>query len=247
VGLLLTSAGRWGLLPCSVGLLFARVGVARADDDKAGAKDTAHDVAVDVAPTGRADLPARLADPDTAYGRIDGDLGLVLGAGATFAAGAPRPSAELRVRYVDTAGVYLTYEDSFGARSADPQRVFGTGLEVRPLFLGRWVTGNELGLRWPDLIIDSFGLEVGAFFQQPAGAAFGSRPGLSAGFGLELPLLGRASGPWIDIHAAGRWSDGVLGGGPVNGPSDRAFVVSVSLAYHQLIKAHLVDLNDRAP
>ena len=243
----MTWAPRWALLLCSSWLATTWVGVAHADDDKAGPKDTAHDVAVDVAPRERADLPARLADPDTAYGRIDGDLGLVLGVGATFAAGAPRPSAELRVRYVDTAGLYLTYEDSFGAHAADPERVFGTGLEVRPLFLGRWVTGNELGLRWPDLIIDSIGLEVGAFFQQPAGSSFGSRPGLSAGFGLELPILGRPSGPWIDIHAAGRWSDGVLGGGPINGPSDRAFVVTVSLAYHQLIKAHLVDLNDRAP
>lgn len=205
-------------------------------------------LADDVPPAGnRADLPARLADPDTSYGRVGGDLGLVLGVGATIGAGRPRPSAELRVRYVDTLGVFVTYEDSFGAVAANPVRVFASGLEIRPLFLGRWVTGRELGLRWPDLIIDSLGLEVGAFFQQPAGLQFGSRPGLSAGFGLELPLIGRASGPWIDIHAGARWSDGVLGGGPINSPADRAFVVSVTLAYHQLFRAHLVDLHDQAP
>ena len=109
------------------------------------------------------------------------------------------------------------------------------------------MTGRELGLRWPDLIIDSFGLEVGAFFQQPAGFAFGSRPGLQAGFGLELPILGRPSGPWIDIHGGARWADSVLNGGPINGPADRAFFVTFSVAWHQLFKAHLVDLNDRAP
>ena len=196
---------------------------------------------------GRADLPARLAGPDTAYGRVDGDLGIVVGAGVTFNARQPRGSAEIRLRYVDTVGLFGTYEDGFGVRSADPLRVLATGLEIRPLFLGRWVTGRELGLRWPDLVIDSLGLEVGAFFEQPLGQSFGSRPGLQAGLGLEIPLIGRASGPWIDVHGGARWSDGVLGGGPVLGPSDRALFLSVTLAYHQLFRAHLVDFNDRSP
>jgi hypothetical protein len=216
-------------------------------DQGVSTQNTARDVAHDESRTDRADLPARLADPDTTYGRIEGDVGLVVGVGATVGAGNPRGSAELRLRYLDTAGLFATYEDGFGAAGADPQRVIATGLEVRPLFLGRWVTGKELGLRWPDLLIDSFGLDVAAFFQQGVGYALDSRPGLQAGFALEVPLLGRPSGLWIDVHADARWSDGVLEGGMIRGPADRAFVVSVSVAYHQLWKAHVVDIHDRAP
>ncbi len=198
-------------------------------------------------PGGRADLPARLADRDTTNGRIDGDLGVVVGAGASFGPRAPRGAAELRLRYLETAGFFVTYEDGFGAAAAVPARVVATGLEVRPVFLGRWVTGREVGLGWADLAIDSLGLEVATFFEQPPAGSFGPRPGLQAGLGIELPVLGRASGPWIDVHGGVRWSDGVMGGGPIGGPADRAVFLSVTVALHWLFATHVVDWNDEAP
>jgi hypothetical protein len=207
---------------------------------------TAKDVVRDKARRARADLPARLADPDTADGRVEGDVGIVVGLGVTVAE-EPRAASELRVRYLDMAGIFVTYEDGFGAASVDPTRALATGIEVRPLFLGRWVTGNEVGVRWPDLVIDSLGLELGGFFEQPALGSFGSRPGLQAGIGFELPLLGLVNGPWIDIHGGARWSDAVLAGGPVNGPSDRALFLSFTLAYHHIFATHLVDVGDVAP
>jgi hypothetical protein len=234
-------------------LLAMRASIARADEaPKSGAhdesvRDTARDVAHDTSGRARADLPARQADGDTADGRIDGDVGIVVGVGATFNSQATRGAAELRVRYLDTAGVFFTYEDALGFTSADPSRVVATGLEVKPLFLGRWVTGNELGLRWTDLLIDSFGLELGAFLEQPPRASFGSRSGLQMGIGLEVPLLARASGPWVDIHGGARWSDAVLAGAPSYGPSDRALYLTVTVAYHQLFATHVVDVNDAAP
>jgi hypothetical protein len=109
------------------------------------------------------------------------------------------------------------------------------------------VTGRELGLRWADLVIDSFGLEVGAFLDQPAGLSFASVTGLQAGLGLELPLLGRPSGPWIDVHAGVRVDDGAPTGGPVGERAVSRAFLSLTVAYHQLYKAHLVDFNDRAP
>ena len=198
----------------------------------------------------RADLPDRLADHDTADGRMDGDVGVVVGLGATFSGQSVRSAAEVRVRYLETAGIFATYEDGFGAASSDPVRVLATGIELRPLFLGRWVTGTELGLTWSDLVIDSFGLEVGAFFEQPPYGSFGAGQasrGLQAGIGIELPILGRDNGPWIDLHGGGRWSDSTLGGAQVAGPSDRALYLTVTLAYHASFVAHLVDANDRAP
>ena len=209
-------------------------------------KATERDVVRDTAKRARADLPARLADPDTADGRVEGDVGVVVGLGVTVAQ-EPRAASELRLRYLDMAGIFVTYEDGFGAAAVDPTRVLTTGIEVRPLFLGRWVTGNEVGIRWPDLVIDSLGLELGGCFEQPRLGSFGSRTGFQASLGLEVPLLGVVNGPWIDIHGGARWSDAVLAGGPINGPSDRGLFISFTLAYHRIFATHLVDVGDLAP
>jgi hypothetical protein len=188
------------------------------------------------------------AKPDTTYGRIDGDVGLVAGVGVTVGPDSPRASAELRVRYLETAGLFATYEDGalFG-NGAEPVRVLAGGLELRPLFLGRWLTGRELGIARLDLLLDSLGFELGGFLAQPQGASFGQRPGLQAGIGIELPFLEHASGPWIGLHGGIRFSDAALGGGPTSDPADRAFFLSMTLAWHQIVGAHAVDPLDRAP
>ncbi len=192
----------------------------------------------------RADLPVRQGDTDPTDGRIDGDLDVVVGLGGTLYGNGARGVAEARLRYVETAGVFVTYEDGFGDDATPSHRAVTAGLEVRPLFLARWLTGRELGLSWLDLAIDSFGLELGACFQQPAERSFDSLPALQAGLGLELPLLSRATGPWLGLHAGGRWNDGLVGGAVGGGP---AFFLSITLAYHHVFATHLVDLQDRAP
>jgi hypothetical protein len=185
---------------------------------------------------------------DATYGRIEGDIGLVIGLGVTVGPDAPRGTVDLRARYLETAGLFVTYEEGriFGS-GAEPVRVLSAGLEIRPLFLGRWLTGRELGNPRLDLALDSLGFELGGFFAQPQGEPFGERPGLQAGLGLELPLLARASGPWIGLHGGIRFSDNALGGGPTSDPADRAFFLSLTLAWHQITGAHLVDSFDRAP
>ena len=216
-------------------------------ESKENAEATARAVRDDRSHEARADLPDRLADEDTADGRVDGDLGLVVGVGLDVNPRAYRGAAELRLRYLDTAGVFLTYEDAFGSGSADPLRVFAAGVELRPFFLGRWVTGSELGLGWVDLVIDSLGLEVGAFVEQRPAADRGPSSGVQVSGGLEIPLFGRASGLWLDFHGGARWSDAALSGLPEPGPSDRALFLSMTIAYHQLVATHLVDVNDQAP
>ena len=188
------------------------------------------------------------AKQDTTYGRIDGDVGLVAGVGVTVGPQSPRASAELRVRYLETAGLFATYEDGalFGS-GAEPVRVLAGGLELRPLFLGRWLTGRELGIARLDLALDSLGFELGGFLAQPQGASFGQRPGLQAGVGVELPFLDHASGPWIGIHGGIRFSDAALGGGSTSDPADRALFLSLTLDWHATVGAHAVDAFDRAP
>jgi hypothetical protein len=194
---------------------------------------------------GVAATPARGAQPDATYGRIQGDLTAVVGAGATVADRGVRGEAELRVRYLETAGLFASYEDApLLGSAAEPRRVFATGLEVRPLFLFRWLKGREASRAMLDLVLDSLGLELGAAFQQPAGTSFVSRPALQFGLMAEVPLFARATGAWLAVHGGVRWSDDALSGGPIAGPDDRSFYLSVTLAWHQVVLTHAIDVGD---
>jgi hypothetical protein len=183
-------------------------------------------------------------DPVSSYGRVAGDLGLALGVGVVAAPRGPRGEAELRARYLDTAGVFVTYEDgALLGSSAEPTRVLAGGVELRPLFLYRWLQGQESGdARW-DMLVDSFGIELGATLSQPAGQPM-SQGGLQFGLGLELPLFPRASGPWIGLHGGVRWSDVALATGQVQSADDRSVYVAVTLTWQQVITTHLVDVRD---
>ena len=185
---------------------------------------------------------------DGAHGRVEGDLAVEAGVGASFGPRSPRGLADVRFRYLSMAGVFVTYEDGpmFGSR-AEPKRALATGLELRPLFLAKWLTGRYSGNPYLDLAIDSIGLELGAVFLQPDGARFGAKPGLQAGLAFELPVFPSASGPFIAVHAGARWSDAALAGGPLAGPADRALYLNVVFAWQQVFGAHVVDMGDRGP
>src|SRR5580700_3231312 len=102
---------------------------------------------------------------DGTYGRIAGDVTLVGALGGVVAARGPRAEAELRLRYLESVGAFVSYEDgTVLGSSAEPERVLTAGVEARPLFLFRWLRGREGGSAWLDLAIDSLGLELGAVF-----------------------------------------------------------------------------------
>lgn len=184
---------------------------------------------------------------DTSYGRIEGDLSFGAGVGSAFGPRGPRAALDLRLRYLWTAGLFVTYEDGpLWSSEAEPRRAFATGIELRPLFLARWANGYELGNPWLDLAIDSIGLEVGAAFVEPRGRPFGKTPSLQAGIGLQVPVLGRASGPQIGVHAGARWSTASLAGDTINLAGDRSGYLLLTIAWQQVFGAHVVDLGDRA-
>lgn len=185
------------------------------------------------------------ASDDATFGRIDGDLALRAGVGATFGPRAPRGVVDVRLRYLQSTGFFATYEEGFGGSS--PQRLCAFGMELRPLFLGRWLTGLELGKAYPDLFIDSFALEIGAFFAGPEGGAFGDRWGLQFGAGLELPFFPRASGLWLSLHVGGRWDRSTFAGREPISADERSLYVSVLLTWQQIFGSHAVDLGDETP
>lgn len=183
---------------------------------------------------------------DTSYGRIDGDLSFGAGLGSAFGPRGPRAAVDLRLRYLWTAGLFFTYEDGpIWSSSAEPRRAFAAGIEIRPFFLARWANGYETGNPWLDLSIDSLGLELGAVFVEPAGRSFGKNPGLQAGIGFQIPVLGRATGPQIGVHMGGRWSTASLAGDTINAAGDRSAYLLLTVAWQQVFGAHIVDLGDR--
>ena len=178
---------------------------------------------------------------DTTYGRVEGDVAFAGALGATFGPRGPRATVDARARYLQTAGVFTTYEDgALFASAAEPRRALTAGLEARPLFLARWLRGWELGVPVVDLAIDSLGLELGVTFAEPEGRPFGSRPALSLGVGLEVPLLGRASGLFLGVRGGGRFSEAALAGTPGLGPADRAGFLAITLGWQALVGTGLV-------
>src|SRR5579859_3845071 len=84
------------------------------------------------------------APGEPSHGRVDGDLTLVVGAGAAVLPQGVRAEGELRLRYLETAGLFAAYEEAaLFEGAADPQRVLALGGELRPLFLARWLQGYE--------------------------------------------------------------------------------------------------------
>lgn len=189
-----------------------------------------------------------LDGPDTSHGRIDGDIEASAALGAAFGPRGPRAAVDLRLRYLWTAGIFATYEDGpFLGSSAEPRRAFAGGVELRPLFFAKWLQGKESGNAYFDLTLDSFSLELGAVFLEPAGSPFASKPGLQAGIGFQVPILPRATGPVIGLHGGARWSNAALAGRDIEGPSDRSLFLLVTVGWQQVFNAHIVDLGDRAP
>jgi hypothetical protein len=185
---------------------------------------------------------------DTSYGRVDGDLTFAVGLGAAFGSEGPRGAGDLRVRYLESAGVFAGYEERAALdSSADLRRVVSTGVELRPFFFLRWLQGHETRrARW-DMLVDSIGLELGGAFVQPAGGGFASQPGVQAGLGIEAPLLERASGPWIAVHGGVRWFDQGSVWGGMDRARERAAFVTITLALHAIVLSHVVELGDEAP
>jgi len=185
---------------------------------------------------------------EPSYGRVQGDVTLVVGAGGAVASGGPRAEGELRARYLESAGIFGTYEDGpMVGSSAAPHRIIAAGLELRPLFLYRWLQGHETQRARLDLAIDSIGLELGFTWQQPQNGPFASTPGFQAGLGVEVPLLLDATGLWLAFHGGIRWSDEALASSLVETHQQREAFLSITLAWHQVVVAHIVDVGDRAP
>jgi len=176
---------------------------------------------------------------DGVYGRLDGDLELRVEAGAGFAAGGPSLAAGAAALYLGTAGLYAHYTDALGSGAPDIARSIAFGVHLQPLFLARYGSDLEHGPARLDLLVDSFGLEIGSFWAAPRGHGLRAEPGLELATTLAIPILARGNGPFLALRGALR-----LGQDEAYSAIDRAGLFSLTLSFHRTITAHLVDAGD---
>ena len=189
--------------------------------------------------------PRSAAAGDGVYGRLDGDLDLSLGAGAALAPGAPAFVARASAVYAEIAGLHLGYADSFGQDAALFDRSVAAGITLKPLFWGRFASDLQTGIARLDLFIDSFIFEVGAFWAAPHGREVAAEPGLEVAAGLGFPILADATGPFLEVRAALRYRRDDLTRVAPYDVIDQGGMLSLTLAWHHIVPAHLADAGDR--
>jgi hypothetical protein len=110
--------------------------------------------------------------------------------------------------------------------------------------LPRWGLDLERGPAVVDLTIDAFTLDLGVVWPSDERGHFTQSPGFELALGTQIPLIGRAAGPWIGARGALRWSKGGLAGtGDFFPQLDNALFLT--FAWHFLANVHLVDVGDR--
>ena len=185
-------------------------------------------------------LPTR---SDGVYGRLDGDFVWALAAGVESWSKQGRATLRASAHYFYMAGIYASYGRAW-TQASNPQQhgdVGVVGFELRPGFLPRWSLDLQRGPALLDLVVDSLSLAAGAYWGQaqsenPWGSAAtganGWSRGLEASLGVGVPLLARATGPWLELRAGGRWNNGEQ-------PTDHPWGVQVLLSWHQLWQSPL--------
>jgi hypothetical protein len=188
-------------------------------------------------------LFAANARADGAYGRLTSDVGIELGVGSALASGGPSLVAEAAALYLATAGIYARYIDALGSSGPVTTRSIATGVWMRPLFLARFASNKEHGPARLDLLVDSIGLGLGAFWIAPRGSGLDQDPGLELALGVDLPVLESATGPFIGLRGALR-----LGSKDLMGRSDGLLesgaFVALTVAWHHLIGPVVIDAGD---
>ena len=167
-------------------------------------------------------------ESDGVYGRLRGDTDASLKLGGLISQSRFSGSIGASAHYYSLLGITGDYSQSF---DSDPiqLRSFSVGTELRPLFLPRWLGGHERGPAWLDLTLDSVSVGFGAYFSR-ASAPIGANRGVWMSLGLGVPVLGRASGPWLEVRELRRWPDR-----EENSP-DAHNALLVYLSWHELVQ-----------
>lgn len=168
---------------------------------------------------------------DTIYGRFDGDLVLSAGLGGGIAIADRRhpdvtgtTTIELRARLLDTGGLLVAPE----WRPEGDSRVV-IAVDLRPVFLVRFLLNAESGDRYLDLFVDSIGIDVGAAItplDADVGVAF------AFGWGVDVPIwVPERIGGAVSLRVGGRYVGALPGDqlGPTGGTDDVAILAVLNV------------------
>lgn len=167
-------------------------------------------------------------ESDGVYGRLGGNTDASLKLGGLISHSRLSASVGASAHYYSLLGITGDYSESF-EEDAEQRRSFSVGTELRPLFLPRWLLGKERGPAWLDLTLDSVCVGLGAYFGQVAAPEEDTR-GVWMSLGLGVPVIGRASGPWLELRAQRRWPDP----GAERAAAHNALLVYLS--WHQVVQ-----------
>ncbi len=184
-----------------------------------------------------------LAADDGSYGRLDGDVALAVEVGAQASTAGGGLGARLAARYLTMAGLYAGYDDGLGQVSQDVRRRIAGGVELKPLFFGRFASDLERGPATLDLWLDATGIELGiyrAWLNDAACKATCSDHGMEVFLASALPLLQTKNGPFVSLRVGLRWS---LADAPGESSAELPRVAPaalLSLGYERLLSTGLV-------
>jgi hypothetical protein len=142
---------------------------------------------------------------DGVYGRFNGDTDLSIKLGGVLSQAEFWGSVGASAHYFSLVGISADYANGLSPDSTDLESL-SVGAELRPLFLPRWALDAEHGPAWLDLTLDSLALGFGAYWADP-GEGFGEARGVWLSFGIGVPLLGSAEGPWLELRETRRFPD----------------------------------------
>jgi hypothetical protein len=167
-------------------------------------------------------------ESDGVYGRLGGNTDASLKLGGLISHSRLSASVGASAHYYSLLGITGDYSESL-TEDALQRRSFSVGSELRPLFLPRWLLGKQRGPAWLDLTLDSICLGLGAYFSEVAAPGADTR-GVWMSLGMGLPVIGRASGPWLELRALRRWPDA----GAERAEAHNALLLYLS--WHQLVQ-----------
>jgi len=168
------------------------------------------------------------SEADGVYGRFHGDTDVSLKLGGLVSEGRLSGSVGASAHYYSLVGITGDYSESLTAE-AEHARSGALGAELKPLFLPRWLLDSERGPAWLDLTIDSVCVGFGAYFSDRSLSDDTTR-GVWVSFGLGVPILAQATGPWLELRGTRRFPDpGQLG-------EDAHNALLLYLSWHQFFQ-----------
>jgi hypothetical protein len=150
---------------------------------------------------------AAAEDVDGVYGRLDGDVAVTGEASLVVGGEGAAVGGRLAASYLTMSGVYLGYEQGLGMPDQSLARRWSAGIELRPAFMARFLSDLERGPALLDLWLDSIGVNLGAYLagHTPSTCPSGCQTrGVELSAQMALPLLGRASAPFVGLRGGVR-------------------------------------------